>query len=879
MGNGLLNGLLSGGLGGGGGGGGAAGWWVRVLTTLKPSSTGDNVSLVEDGGFGNLKANEAEYVTANEDSVVRVLDKNGVVKSKISSVGDSNIAERFGIGNEIPDSMLDVQEDGDIKKYTTITGTISVTNGSKNIVGSLTPVATKFTTELTRFQVIDIEGVRYVVDRIKDDRNIRLFSDYAGSTDSGLVVQKSPDFLAKIRNENGQIVDAINAYGQSLQGYEGVVVANSSADFSLNDSGDAYVYSNSNKRYEQGNIATLILDKPLDIGSATNIINNFRQVGFINCDCMFVGSIANGISFRGTTWISLDGAQDIFAITMTEEFAFLNIDSCLFLDAKSFGVIKGDSSSTNKGVVTIGPNVAFIGDTFNYSSGLKFDRLESFTVSGSVKFLGGNGGPKNIIEILGGVNAVAIDQVSFTLSSANEYAIRIAPDVEIRDDIKISNNAVNIPANFFATDSLNEKSNKIIVRNNSDVQDNTTSGKVYVDVDNTTATTFAVVNSWAKILATYKSRAGSRFVLGTTNGFLKYNHNTPDNLSVESSANTYNASASSATDTLKQGYLLENPVEELLFNNSKNLIYTKSRFVPANDDKVRLRLFDGGVVPTGLSNDTIYYVVNRNIITEQSGFTYDYVNNKILLASHGFVNNDRVAFRTPGNVIARPLIEDSPYWVINAASGEFQLSLTQGGAAINIEDPNCPSTGTNIVYDYDTYKSFQLSLTQGGAAVTFSTDGTDVVAMQEIINEITFDTVNDKVLDSGHSFVGGELVMFRGINATFPTTTTPVAGSINDFRAYYVKNPVAGVSYQLEYTPTSTTISIDGSPSGTFYRVELKLIEDEDPLDGTNNVKKQIITDSFPDVSSGYEFGTFMKTTSTPTVSVTAKRQYILMRD
>ena len=63
-----------------------------------------------------------------------------------------------------------------------ITGDVSVTNGSANIVG----IGTAFTTELEALEQIVIEGVIYTVYSIIDDTHITLTTTYTDSTDSGL---------------------------------------------------------------------------------------------------------------------------------------------------------------------------------------------------------------------------------------------------------------------------------------------------------------------------------------------------------------------------------------------------------------------------------------------------------------------------------------------------------------------------------------------------------------------------------------------------------------------------------------------------------------------------------------------------------------------
>jgi PKD repeat protein len=80
-----------------------------------------------------------------------------------------------------------------------LTGTIAVTNGTANIVGS----GTAFTTELEVLEQIVIEGVIYTVYSIIDDTHITLTTAYTGPTDSGLnYYQKSIKMVGTVNVTN-----------------------------------------------------------------------------------------------------------------------------------------------------------------------------------------------------------------------------------------------------------------------------------------------------------------------------------------------------------------------------------------------------------------------------------------------------------------------------------------------------------------------------------------------------------------------------------------------------------------------------------------------------------------------------------------------------
>lgn len=57
----------------------------------------------------------------------------------------------------------------------------------------------------------------------------------------------------------------------------------------------------------------------------------------------------------------------------------------------------------------------------------------------------------------------------------------------------------------------------------------------------------------------------------------------------------------------------------------------------------------------------------------------------ITAPAHGLSNNQRVfVMAAPGAVLPAGLSENTPYFVVNAATDTFQLSATQGGAAVDI---------------------------------------------------------------------------------------------------------------------------------------------------------------------------------------------------
>jgi hypothetical protein len=80
-------------------------------------------------------------------------------------------------------------------------------------------------------------------------------------------------------------------------------------------------------------------------------------------------------------------------------------------------------------------------------------------------------------------------------------------------------------------------------------------------------------------------------------------------------------------------------------------------------------------------------------------FTVSVQENRILLPSHGLLNDDQVRFALgtePVNALPPPLVEGTYYFVVGARGNDFQVALSQGGAVVVITDRGVG--GTNEVW-------------------------------------------------------------------------------------------------------------------------------------------------------------------------------------
>ena len=102
-----------------------------------------------------------------------------------------------------------------ILSLTSLSGTLSVTNGSAAVVGS----GTSFTTELTAGEQIIIEGVGYTIYSITDNTHMTLTATYTGSTDSGLDLYRKSDKKAGTVSVTNGSTDVIGSGTSFLTDY------------------------------------------------------------------------------------------------------------------------------------------------------------------------------------------------------------------------------------------------------------------------------------------------------------------------------------------------------------------------------------------------------------------------------------------------------------------------------------------------------------------------------------------------------------------------------------------------------------------------------------------------------------------------------------
>ena len=92
-------------------------------------------------------------------------------------------------------------------------------------------------------------------------------------------------------------------------------------------------------------------------------------------------------------------------------------------------------------------------------------------------------------------------------------------------------------------------------------------------------------------------------------------------------------------------------------------------------------------------------------LIEDSTVTFTNATEKVNLTGHGFIDTDIVMFSTTGTLPAE-LSVDTPYYVVNKDTDDFEVSLTSGGAAIAITDDG---SGVHTVYGNNVLLSYEDS--------------------------------------------------------------------------------------------------------------------------------------------------------------------------
>ena len=148
------------------------------------------------------------------------------------------------------------------------------------------------------------------------------------------------------------------------------------------------------------------------------------------------------------------------------------------------------------------------------------------------------------------------------------------------------------------------------------------------------------------------------------------------------------------------------------------IVISNSQTAEAQPDNGYLVLNHEAIDATTINTDIKGWIARDDGRTFTTDFATD---NDLVLASHGFVADDRVTVSTSAADLPAGLSEGVLYYVIDAGdTGDFQVSLTSGGAAITLTDDG---SGTHTVTKWS-----QATLSDEGSGTSIvegriSTDG------------------------------------------------------------------------------------------------------------------------------------------------------------
>jgi len=114
-------------------------------------------------------------------------------------------------------------------------------------------------------------------------------------------------------------------------------------------------------------------------------------------------------------------------------------------------------------------------------------------------------------------------------------------------------------------------------------------------------------------------------------------------------------------------------------------------------------------------NATAYAVGDtRTVSNRTEAVTFDTGADTVAWTAHGGVNGDMVTFHVAAGTLPTGVSADFPYFIVNAAANTFQVSLTAGGAAINLTGtPVSPTYATIIGESLASSVTMTLSTTTG----------------------------------------------------------------------------------------------------------------------------------------------------------------------
>lgn len=157
----------------------------------------------------------------------------------------------------------------------------------------------------------------------------------------------------------------------------------------------------------------------------------------------------------------------------------------------------------------------------------------------------------------------------------------------------------------------------------------------------------------------------------------------------------------SLTESLVYNIKISHSYANTLLSNEKLDQVIENLGIPSSSQTLTITNSVGSVLAPSLSRsstttsgsttitiaDTSNFVAGRTQVTgtgisDARSVTFDATTDTVVLNNHGLANGKRVSFTSITTTTGISIF--TPYFVVNASTNDFQLSLTQGGAAINL---------------------------------------------------------------------------------------------------------------------------------------------------------------------------------------------------
>lgn len=244
-------------------------------------------------------------------------------------------------------------------------------------------------------------------------------------------------------------------------------------------------------------------------------------------------------------------------------------------------------------------------------------------------------------------------------------------------------------------------------------------------------------------------------------------------------------------------------------NTSGTVTFTATATAPSGS----IVLWPGDTAPAGwsLCNATAYSAsVYRDLAlvlipkasvygrgTAVGTFTVDTATDIITSASHGLVDSNIVHVASTAT-LPTGLSANTVYYVISSTSSTFKLSLTSGGAAIDL---TTTGSGTHSVYDEFQVPDFRsvLPMGAGTGSLTFNFATTDINTGTEVIT-----------VPSNTTLYTGQPIVY--------TTSGTVAGDLVASTTYYairLSATTISIADSLALALAGTAHNLTGTGSGT----------------------------------------------------------------